>query len=87
MTQENSSETIEERLQGLTLPPPPPPPKRVVGVAEGKPDKNYDKLTMRLPFAMKVTFERLCSRLERTPSAQARILVSQFIEANKDKLD
>jgi len=87
MTEEHPEETLERRLEGLTLPPPPPPPRKEIGKAESNPEKNYDKLTIRLSLRMKVEFERICTTLERTPSAQGRMLLAQFIKEHRDMLE
>lgn len=54
---------------------------------EATPDKNYDELSIRLPYNVKLRFVRICSKFELKPSAQARKLVTGFVEANASLLD
>ena len=54
---------------------------------EKKPEKNYDVLPVRLSYNIKTKFGRICDKLGKTPSTQARTLIEEFVEARSDLLE
>lgn len=78
---------IEEKLRILASPPKAQLRPERIGIEEMVPDKNYAKLALRLPYNLKVDFEKICAKIEKTPSAQARSLISQFVDENRDKIE
>jgi hypothetical protein len=87
MSRDYHTESLEERVRNLDAIPKPAQTPEKVKVEAANPDKSYAKLSTRLPLSLKVDFERLCVVMERTPSLQTKLLIKQFVDSNRDKLD
>jgi len=93
LTDSGGAPTIKEREKDLMKkfkPPPSPPAKprtRPMSRRESTPNKNYDELSLRLTFDVKMKFLRICSKIGKKPSSQARELVEDFVVANASLLE
>jgi hypothetical protein len=77
---------LESREEVIASRPNPTGPEPLT-MAEKNPDKNYDELSFRLPFNVKVKFLMICSKIGRTPSAQAEALIEEYVTANANLLE
>lgn len=77
--------SIKERTLKLyqTILARPEVPIEPVTRQERSPDKSYDNLSVKIPYHLKVEFQRIANKRRQTPSGLAREVIEEFVRKNK----